>query len=94
MDLDFPRFVEELAEEGAAAAGVDVLTYLCVLVCEDANRREEVRKNPPRLPDIPPGAQERALKKLLRQRASRLSREKVIPFPLTGRGRSDARTNK
>lgn len=83
MELDLPRFVEELAVAGAAAEGTDVLTYVCVLICEDANRREEVRKNPPRLPDIPPGARERALKRLLEQRASRLSRERIIP--LTGR---------
>jgi hypothetical protein len=47
MDVDFPRFIEELVEEGAAATGVDVLTYLCGLVWAEATRRDEFRKNPP-----------------------------------------------
>ena len=82
MDVDFPRFIEELVEEGAAANGVDVLTYLCVLICEDANGREEARKNSPRLPEVAPEVRERALKKLLAMKSTRLSREKI--FLLTG----------
>jgi hypothetical protein len=75
MDIDFPRFIEDLVEEGAAADGVDILTYLCALVCEDSNRREEARKNLPRLPEVAPGARERALKRVFELRSARLSRE-------------------
>jgi hypothetical protein len=82
MDVDFPKFIEDLVEEGAAAKGVDVLTYLCLLVCEDSNGREEARKNSPRLPEVAPEVRERALKKLLAARTTRLSRERIIP--LTG----------
>jgi hypothetical protein len=85
MDLDLPQFVEELAEQGAAADGTDVLTYLCVLVCEDANRRDEARKNSPRLPEVAPEVRERALKRVLELRARRLSRERVIRFTARGR---------
>jgi hypothetical protein len=81
MDVDFPRFVEDLVHEGAAAAGTDVLTYLCALVCEDSNRRDEAKKNPPRrLPEVAPEERERALQRVLEQRAMRLSRERIIPM--------------
>lgn len=76
MDVDFPRFIEELIEEGAAATGVDALTYLCSLVCAEANRREEARKNPPRvLPEVAPEVRERALKTVLELRERRLKAE-------------------
>ena len=76
MDVEFPRFVEELVEEGAAATGVDALTYLCALVCAEAKRREEARKNPPRvLPEVAPEVRERALKTVLELRERRLKAE-------------------
>jgi hypothetical protein len=45
MEVDFPQFVEDLVHEGAMAAGTDVLTYLCALVCEDSLRRDEVKRS-------------------------------------------------
>jgi hypothetical protein len=75
MNIDFPPFIEELVHEGARANGFSTLDFLCFLVCEDANRREEARKNPPRLPEPPPGARERALKRVLELREKRLKAE-------------------
>ncbi len=75
MDVDFPEFIEDIVKERARAEGLDVLSYLCFLVCADWNRLEEARKNPPRLPEPPPGARERALKRLLELREKRLKAE-------------------
>ena len=87
MEVDFPEFVEDLIYEGAAAAGTDALTYLCALVCEDANRRDQAKKDPPRrLPEVAPETRERALRGLLEQRAMRLRRERILP--MTGRERT------
>jgi hypothetical protein len=85
MYVDFPKFIEDLVEEGAVAEGTDALNYLSSLVIEDSNRREEARRNTPRLPEVPPGARERALKKVLKLRSERLRRERIIP--LAGRKR-------
>ena len=79
MDVDFPRFIEELIEEGAATTGVDALTYLCALVCAEANRREEARKNPPRvLPEVAPEVRERALKTVLELKERRLKADPQV----------------
>ncbi len=85
MHLDFPRFVEDLVHEGAAAAGTDALTYLSALVCEDSFKRNGEKTSASRLPKIDPAERKRALRIVLEQRAKRLSRERILP--LNGRDR-------
>ncbi len=92
MTIDLPRFIEELAEEGAAELGFDLATYVAGLICEDASRRagaEVVPEVPDRFPEVSQAHREQALRRLLVTRAQRRTRERIIP--MVCRGREDCR---